>query len=87
MRSAKRKAVGTEGADLTNVIFVTSFVQGDKLEVKSNQDVFQKDKETLQELNLAGVKLDFDKNNRAQCSSCGKVYERQGSNCVYRHEN
>ena len=34
-----------------------------------------------------GVKLDFDKNNRAQCSSCGKVYERQGSNCVYRHEN
>ncbi len=34
-----------------------------------------------------GVKLDFDKNNRAQCSSCGKVYERQGSNCVYRYEN
>lgn len=34
-----------------------------------------------------GVKLDFDKNNRAQCSSCGKVYERQSSNCIYRYEN
>jgi len=30
LRAAKRKAVGTEGADLNNCIFVTSFVQGDK---------------------------------------------------------
>ena len=31
MRAAKRKAVGTEGADLNNIIFIGSFIQGDKL--------------------------------------------------------
>ena len=30
LRSAKRKAIGTEGANLNNCVFVTSFVQGDK---------------------------------------------------------
>ena len=30
LRQAKRKSVGTEGADLNNLVFVTSFVQGDK---------------------------------------------------------
>ncbi len=35
-----------------------------------------------------GVKLDFDnKNNRAQCSSCSKVYECRSPSCVYRCEN
>jgi len=31
LRAAKRKIVGTEGADASNVIYVSSFVQGDKL--------------------------------------------------------
>ncbi|GAG79061.1 unnamed protein product, partial [marine sediment metagenome] len=30
LRAAKRKAVGTEGADLNRMVFFTSFVQGDK---------------------------------------------------------
>ena len=29
LRAAKRKAVGTEGANLNNMVFITSFVQGD----------------------------------------------------------
>ncbi len=30
LRAAKRKAVGVEGADLNNMVFITSFIQGDK---------------------------------------------------------
>jgi len=31
LRAAKRKIVGTEGADASNVIYISSFIQGDKL--------------------------------------------------------
>jgi len=34
-----------------------------------------------------GVKLDFGKGTKAQCPSCGKIYERQDSNRVCRYES
>jgi hypothetical protein len=39
---------------------ITSFIiDGDKLEIKPNQDVFQKDKGVLKELKVEDIKVDF----------------------------